>query len=91
MCNNTNTVLYLGVTNDLKRRVLEHKEGLNEGFTKKYNCKKLIWFEEFKDIRLAIEQEKRMKKWKREFKLNLINQLNPNWCDLYEFLKFFGR
>ena len=86
MCNNTNTVLYLGVTNDLKRRVLEHKEGLNEGFTKKYNCKKLVWFEEFKDIRLAIEQEKRMKKWKREFKLNLINQLNPNWCDLYEFL-----
>ncbi|HCT30484.1 MAG TPA: GIY-YIG nuclease [Bacteroidales bacterium] len=78
MTNINNKVLYISVTNDLKRRVFENKTGQNEGFTKKYNCVKLIWFEKFEDIRLAIEQEKRMKKWKREFKENLINNLNPD-------------
>jgi len=86
MTNVNNTVLYLGVTNDLKRRAIEHRLGLNEGFTKKYRCVKLVWFEKFEDIRLAIDQEKRMKKWKREFKINLINSLNPEWSDLYDFL-----
>jgi len=86
MTNFNNTVLYIGVTNDLKRRAIEHKTGMNEGFTKKSNCVKLVWFEKFEDIRLAIEQEKRMKKWKREFKENLINNTNPDWNDLYDSL-----
>ena len=84
LTNYKNTVLYLGVTNDLKRRVREHKEGLNEGFSKKYKCNKLVWIEEFKDIRFAIEQEKRMKKWKREFKENVINEMNLEWNDLFD-------
>lgn len=86
MTNINNTVLYIGVTNDIVRRVIEHKTGQNEGFTRKYHCTKLVWFEKFEDIRLAIEQEKRMKKWKREFKLNIINSLNPEWKDLFDSL-----
>jgi len=84
--NHSNTVLYLGVTNNLKRRILEHKNGLNNGFSKKYNCNKLVWFEKFSDIRFAIEKEKRMKKWKRVYKENLINEKNSDWKDLFEFL-----
>ncbi|NOU18829.1 MAG: GIY-YIG nuclease family protein [Bacteroidales bacterium] len=86
MTNSRDTVLYLGVTNDIKRRVIEHRTKQNEGFTKKYNCEKLVWFEKYEDIRLAIEQEKRMKKWKREYKDNIINSFNPEWKDLFEFL-----
>jgi putative endonuclease len=83
LTNYTNKVLYLGVTNNLKRRILEHKNAVNEGFTKKYKCKKLVWFEEFSDIKFAIEKEKKMKKWKRKYKENLINDMNPGWDDLY--------
>lgn len=86
LTNYKNTVLYLGVTNYLKRRVKEHKDGINEGFSKKYKCNKLVWFEEFEDIRFAIEMEKKMKKWKREYKENLINEKNPEWKDLFEFI-----
>ncbi len=86
MTNNYNNVLYVGVTNDIRRRVVEHREGVVDGFTKKYNCHKLVWFEQFCDIRLAIEKEKTIKKWKREYKNNLINTMNPNWDDLYESL-----
>ena len=86
LTNYKNTVLYLGVTNDLKRRIKEHKDGINKGFSKKYKCNKLVWFEEFEDIRFAIEMEKKMKKWKREYKENLINEKNPEWKDLFEFM-----
>ena len=83
MSNERNTVLYIGVTNDLIRRVHEHKNKLVDSFTKKYNCDKLVWFSETEDILSAITQEKRMKKWKREYKENVINEMNPEWRDLY--------
>jgi len=82
MTNKYNKVLYTGITNDLNRRVYEHKNNLIEGFTKRYNCHKLVWFEECNDINGSIAQEKRMKKWKREYKENIINELNPDWKDL---------
>lgn len=84
MTNQNNKVLYIGVTNNLQRRVYEHKNGLLEGFTKKYNCKKLVWYKQTSNINSAIQEEKRMKKWKREFKENVINEMNPNWDDLFE-------
>lgn len=84
MTNQNNKVFYIGVTNNLQRRVYEHKNGLLEGFTKKYNCKKLLWYKDTDDINSAIQEEKRMKKWKREFKENVINEMNPNWDDLFE-------
>lgn len=84
MANKYNTTLYTGVTNNLKRRVYEHKEKIFEGFTSKYNCNKLVWYEETGSIKSAIRKEKQMKKWKREFKENLINELNPGWVDLFE-------
>lgn len=87
MSNKTNKVLYIGVTNDLVRRVYEHKYGLIEGFTKKYNCKKLVWYRESNDIKSAIQEEKRMKKWRREFKENVIMEMNPNWHDLFKKIK----
>ncbi len=79
-----NKVLYIGVTNNLTRRVFEYKHGLFEGFTKKYNCKKIVWFKETSDIKSAIKEEKRMKKWKREYKENVINEMNPHWDDLFD-------
>ena len=84
MSSTNNKVLYAGVTNNLVRRVYENKIGLIGGFTKKYNCKKLVWFKDTNDIKSAIQQEKRMKRWKRKFKENLISEMNPNWDDLYE-------
>ena len=86
MTNKYNNVLYVGVTNDIKRRVLEHRQGVVDGFTKKYNCHKLVWFEQYSDIRLAIEKEKTIKNWRREYKNNLINAMNPQWDDLYELM-----
>jgi putative endonuclease len=77
-------VLYIGVTNDLIRRVFEHKESKNLGFTLKYFVKKLVWYEVFSDIEDAIAQEKRMKKWKREYKINIIQERNPEWKDLFD-------
>jgi len=82
--NKNNSVLYTGVTNDLNRRIYEHKNKLIRGFTSKYNINKLIYFEHFSNINDAIQREKRIKKWKREWKENLINSVNPNWNDLYE-------
>ena len=78
-----NTVLYLGVTNDLKRRVFEHKEKLVDGFSKKYNCDKLVWYEHTNCVESAITKEKQMKKWKRAYKENVIKEMNPEWRDLY--------
>ncbi len=83
MANKHNTVLYIGVTNNLLRRVREHKMGVNEGFTKRYNCHKLVWYQELHNINEAIRLEKRMKKWKREYKENVIREMNPEWKDLY--------
>jgi putative endonuclease len=75
--------LYIGVTNDLLRRVGEHREGAVQGFTKKYAVHGLMWFEEYGDINDAIAQEKRLKRWRRDWKRNLIEHDNPQWVDLY--------
>lgn len=75
--------LYIGVTNDLIRRVYEHKEELAEGFTKKYEVHRLVYFEQHPDIEAAIQREKRLKKWNRKWKIRLIEETNPNWIDLY--------
>jgi putative endonuclease len=72
------------MTNNLERRVWEHKQKLVEGFTKKYNCSKLVWFEEFREVRDAIECETRIKDWRREKKMALIQKANPSWKDLSE-------
>lgn len=82
--NRNNNVLYIGETNDLKRRVFEHREKLVEGFSSKYNCSKLVWYEQTNNIGSAILREKQMKKWKREYNNNIINEMNPEWNDLYE-------
>ena len=79
LTNKNRTVLYIGVTNDLQRRVYEHENGLIPGFTKKYNCHFLIYFEHFQKIEDAIDREKQIKKWRREKKDNLINTTNPVW------------
>lgn len=84
MTNKNNKTLYVGVTSNLTKRVYEHKNGTFEGFTKKYNCKKLVWYTQTNDINSAIQEEKRMKKWKREFKESVINEMNPEWKDLFE-------
>ena len=78
-----NGTLYIGVTSDLIRRVYEHKTKLVKGFTAKYGVTQLVYFEEFDDIYLAIHREKRLKEWPRKWKLNLIEQENPGWRDLY--------
>jgi putative endonuclease len=78
-----NGTLYIGVTNDLIRRAWEHREGMIEGFTKKYGVKMLVHFEPFEEIDSAIHREKRLKKWNRSWKLDLIERANPEWRDLY--------
>ncbi len=85
-----NGTLYTGVTNDLVRRVGEHKAGTNEGFTKKYRVNKLVYFESTNDVRDAIKREKQIKKWLRKWKIALIESRNPEWKDLYDEL-FPGR
>ena len=75
--------LYIGVTNDLIRRTFEHRAGAIDGFTAKYGVKRLVHFEDYDDVRLAIQREKRLKKWKRAWKIQLIEEANPNWIDLY--------
>ena len=76
-------VLYIGVTNDLLRRIHEHKHGIVAGFTKSYRANRLIYFEETSDVRAAIEREKQLKTWRREKKVDLIEANNPDWKDLY--------
>jgi len=79
------TVLYTGVTNDLAQRVYEHKTKLHhDSFTAKYQCDRLVYYEEFSDVEEAIKREKQIKKYKRAWKGNLINQMNPVWRDLSE-------
>ncbi len=82
LTNEYNNVLYVGVTNDLKRRVYEHQSGLFEGFTQKYNVHKLVWFESCHDVNDAIAREKQLKGWVRSKKEALIRQMNPDWMDL---------
>ncbi len=84
LTNKTNNVLYIGVTNDLVRRMYEHKNKLVEGFTKKYNLKKLVYFEVTDDVKSAITREKQLKNWHRDWKINIINEQNPDWKDLSE-------
>ena len=78
-----NGTLYTGVTSDLVKRVWEHREGVVEGFTSKYGVKHLVWFEVHDNAISAITREKQLKKWNREWKINLIQQENPTWRDLY--------
>jgi putative endonuclease len=79
-----NGTLYIGVTNDLSRRVWEHREQRAEGFTSKYNVNRLVWCEEHRYVDRAIQREKSLKKWPRKWKLDLIETSNPEWNDLYE-------
>ena len=82
LSNWNNKVIYVGMTNNLERRLYEHKNKLIEGFTKKYNLDKLVYFEHTTDVNNAIRREKEIKKWRREKKNNLIESLNPNWIEL---------
>ncbi|MBQ8370636.1 MAG: GIY-YIG nuclease family protein [Clostridia bacterium] len=78
-------VLYIGVTNELKRRIYEHKNGLHDGFTKRYHVHKLLYYEKFGDVYRAISREKQLKTWSREKKNELINRINPEWLDISEY------
>jgi putative endonuclease len=77
-----NGTLYIGITNNLERRIFEHKNKLIKGFTKKYNVNQLVYFEEYADVREALIREKRLKKWNRSWKLEIIEKANPDWEDL---------
>ncbi len=85
LTNKNNTVLYVGVTNNLTRRIWEHKSKLIEGFTKKYNVDKLVYFKSFDNPEDAIKREKQLKAGSRKKKIELINKINPEWKDLYNF------
>ena len=84
LSNKYDNVLYIGMTNDLTRRVSEHKQKVVKGFTAKYNCNKLVWFEEHSDSDEALTREKQLKNWKRDWKNQLIEKENPDWRDLSE-------
>ena len=81
--NERNGILYVGVTNDLLRRAYEHREGIIKGFTQRYALKRLVYYEQYDDIRTAIQREKTMKHWSRAWKVRTIHGFNPNWDDLY--------
>jgi len=81
---NKSKTLYIGITNNLERRIYEHKHKLKDGFTKKYNLTKLVYYEMFNDINDAIKREKQLKNWHRQWKINLIESKNKEWKDLYE-------
>lgn len=83
--NKTNAVLYTGVTSDLPRRISEHKSGLYQGFSKRYHASKLIYAEQFQNVEEAIQREECIKRWKRDWKLKLIEESNPNWNELNPF------
>lgn len=77
-------VLYVGITNDPARRIYQHREGLADGFTKRFQVKHLVYVESHDDVRDAIAREKRIKRWKRDWKIELVERTNPDWNDLYE-------
>jgi len=79
-----NGILYVGVTSDLVRRIYEHRNGLIEGFTKKYSVKRLVYFARYEDIQTAIQREHNIKHWSRKWKVRLILASNPDWNDLYD-------
>ena len=81
-----NGTIYTGVTSNLMRRVWEHREGVLDGFTKDYGVKRLVWYEVHQDVHAAIQREKNIKHWPRRWKLALIEQMNPQWRDLYDTL-----
>jgi len=83
MSNRKNGVLYIGVTNNLIRRVFEHREHQAKGFTDKYNLTRIVYYEVASDITSAITREKQLKAWRRQWKIDLINKANPDWSDLY--------
>ncbi len=85
-----NGTLYVGVTNNLNRRIIEHKTGVNNGFTKKYGVSQLVYYESFHDINMAIRREKQLKNWKRRWKLALIEKDNPTWEDLSDNMALMG-
>ena len=74
--------LYIGVTGDLRRRVFEHKWKERDGFSSRYNCDRLVWFEHYQEVALAIAREKQLKAWSRAKKITLIEHMNPTWADL---------
>ncbi|MBA3678714.1 GIY-YIG nuclease family protein [Candidatus Saccharibacteria bacterium] len=82
LANDKNGTIYIGVTSDITKRVYEHKNHLRDGFTKNYSVEKLVWFEQYEDITDAIVREKQLKQWRRDWKLDLVEQSNPNWNDL---------
>mgnify|MGYP003390359488 CR=1 FL=1 len=84
MASKRNGTLYLGSTDDLVRRVWEHRNGVVEGFTKRYNCKLLVWYEAHEDLMVARQREYRMKEWRRAWKIREIKGLNPDWDDPYD-------
>ena len=83
LASNRNGTLYIGITNDLLRRVYEHKTKVVKGFSEKYNINMLVYYEQTNDVYSAIEREKKLKKWNRKWKLRLIESVNPEWKDLY--------
>ena len=84
--NRPNGTLYVGVTSDLARRMYEHREGLVDGFTKRYGLKRLVYYERFDAIRDAIQREKTLKHWSRAWKVKLVHAMNTEWRDLYDTL-----
>ena len=84
LTNRKNNVKYIGVTNDLERRIYEHKHKLTKGFTERYNVHKLVYFEQTPDVRAAIQREKQLKGWLRKRKNELVESVNPEWKDLSE-------
>jgi putative endonuclease len=82
LTNKSNEVLYIGMTNNILRRVFEHQSGMIEGFSKRYNLKKLVYYESTNDVNSAINREKQLKNWHRDWKINLITDTNPEWKDL---------
>jgi len=84
LASDRNGTLYIGVTGSLAHRIWQHRNGTADGFTKRYGVTKLVHAEEFGDIHLAIAREKALKKWRRIWKLDLIEQANPEWCDLFD-------
>ncbi len=84
LCSKRNGTLYIGITSNLIKRVYEHKNKLIDGFTKKYNVHRLVWYEMYESADAAIQREKQIKKWKRWWKMELIEKDNPKWNDLYE-------
>jgi putative endonuclease len=86
MANRKNGAIYIGVTSDLAKRVWEHKNSVVSGFTKKYGCKLLVWYEAFEDIQQARHRELQMKEWQRKCKIRLIEENNLDWDDLYPML-----